>query len=234
VAGRQVLKPQDDAHIFCAREQLAGELASLLAFVLRLLRTFGLTEFEAELATRPERFVGTVEEWDQAQAALKEALDASGLDYLVAEGEGVFYAPKIDVHIRDAIGRRWQISTLQVDFQLPHRFDLEYTGADNARHRPFMIHRALFAPSSGSWPWCWSITLARCPPGWHPSRSGSSRSPTGTWTTRRWWPTPSGAPACARRLTPRAAGCRPRSGTPSSPRSPTSWWSATATSGPRR
>ncbi len=135
---------QDDAHIFCAREQLAGELASLLEFVLRLLRTFGLTEFEAELATRPEKFVGTVEEWDQAEAALRDALKASGLSYVVAEGEGAFYAPKIDVHIRDAIGRRWQMSTLQVDFQLPHRFGLEYTGADNARHRPFMIHRALF------------------------------------------------------------------------------------------
>ena len=79
-----------------------------------------------------------------AEAALKEALDASGLNYVVAEGEGTFYAPKIDVHIRDAIGRRWQMSTLQVDFQLPHRFGLEYTGTDNARHRPFMIHRALF------------------------------------------------------------------------------------------
>src|ERR671931_350132 len=116
---------QDDSHIFCAREQLAGELASLLEFVLRLLRTFGLTEFEAELATRPEKFVGTLEEWEQAEAALKEALDASGLNYLVAEGEGVFYAPKIDVHIRDAVGRRWQIATLQVDFQRPQRFELE-------------------------------------------------------------------------------------------------------------
>ncbi len=93
---------QDDAHIFCTREQLAGELASLLEFVLRLLRTFGLTEFEAEFATRPEKFVGNVEEWDEAEAALKEVLDASGLKYVVAEGEGAFYAPKIDVHIRDA------------------------------------------------------------------------------------------------------------------------------------
>jgi len=135
---------QDDAHIFCARDQLAPELASLLAFTLRLLRTFGLTEFEAELSTRPDKFVGTVEEWDQAEAALKQVLDASGVKYVVAEGEGAFYAPKIDVHIRDAIGRRWQLSTLQVDFQLPQRFDLEYTGADNQRHRPFMIHRALF------------------------------------------------------------------------------------------
>jgi threonyl-tRNA synthetase len=135
---------QDDAHIFCTREQLGEELASLLAFVLRLLRTFGLEEFEAELATRPDKFVGNPEEWDQAEAALRDAIEAAGLPYVVAEGEGAFYAPKIDVHVRDAIGRRWQLSTLQVDFQLPHRFGLEYTGADNARHRPFMIHRALF------------------------------------------------------------------------------------------
>jgi threonyl-tRNA synthetase len=135
---------QDDAHIFCTPEQLPGELADLLAFVLRLLRTFGLTEFEAELATRPEKFVGKPEEWDQATDALRHALEVAGLPYVVAEGEGAFYAPKIDVHVRDAIGRRWQMSTLQVDLQMPQRFDLEFTGSDNARHRPFMIHRALF------------------------------------------------------------------------------------------
>jgi len=135
---------QDDSHIFCARDQLAGELASLLDFVLRMLRAFGLTEFEAELATRPDKFVGEPEEWDQAEAALREVLDASGLPYKVADGEGAFYAPKIDIHVRDAIGRRWQMSTLQVDFQLAPRFDLEYVGADNQRHRPFIIHRALF------------------------------------------------------------------------------------------
>jgi len=135
---------QDDSHIFCTLEQLAGELADLLAFVLRLLRTFGLTEFEAELATRPDEYVGTPQEWDEATAALRSALDASGVPYVVAEGEGAFYAPKVDVHVRDAIGRRWQISTLQVDLQMPDRFGLEYTGADNARHRPCMIHRALF------------------------------------------------------------------------------------------
>jgi threonyl-tRNA synthetase len=135
---------QDDAHIFCAREQLGDELASLLEFVLRLLRTFGLEDFEAELATRPEGFIGEPEEWDEAEAALRAAIEAAGIPYIVAEGEGAYYAPKIDVHVRDAIGRRWQLSTLQVDFQLPHRFELEYTGADNARHRPFMIHRALF------------------------------------------------------------------------------------------
>jgi threonyl-tRNA synthetase len=135
---------QDDSHIFVTREQLADELASLLQFVLRVLRTFGLTEFEAELATRPEKFVGEPAEWDEATEALRYALEQASIPYVIAEGEGAFYAPKIDVHVRDAIGRRWQLSTLQVDFQLPNLFGLEYTGADNQRHRPHMIHRALF------------------------------------------------------------------------------------------
>ena len=135
---------QDDSHIFCAPDQLAGELASLLNFVVGLLRDFGLTEFEAELSTRPEKYVGAIEEWDAAEAALKHALDASGLPYVIAEGEGAFYAPKIDVHVRDAIGRRWQLSTLQVDFQEPGRFGIEYQAADGTRQRPYMIHRALF------------------------------------------------------------------------------------------
>ena len=135
---------QDDAHIFCAPDQLASELASLLAFVLRLLRTFGFESFEAELSTRPDKYVGEPADWDEAEAALASALDAAGLDYVVAEGEGAFYAPKIDIHLRDAINRRWQGPTLQVDFQLPQRFDLEYVGADNERHRPRVIHRALF------------------------------------------------------------------------------------------
>jgi threonyl-tRNA synthetase len=135
---------QDDSHIFCTPDQLPGELASLLDFVVGLLRDFGLTEFQAELSTRPEKYVGTVEEWAEAEAALKHALDASGLPYTVAEGEGAFYAPKIDVHVRDAIGRRWQLSTLQVDFQEPGRFGIEYQAADGSRQRPYMIHRALF------------------------------------------------------------------------------------------
>ncbi|MBW3579627.1 MAG: threonine--tRNA ligase [Actinobacteria bacterium] len=135
---------QDDSHIFCTAEQLGDELASLLAFVLRLLRTFGFERFEAELATRPEKFVGEEADWDDATEALRQALERAGVDYVVAEGEGAFYAPKIDVHVRDAIGRRWQMSTLQVDFQLPSRFDLDYVGPDNARHTPRVIHRALF------------------------------------------------------------------------------------------
>jgi threonyl-tRNA synthetase len=135
---------QDDSHIFCTKEQLAPELASLLDFVVGLLRDFGLTDFEAELSTRPEKYVGTPEEWTEAEAALRSALDKSGLPYTVAEGEGAFYAPKIDVHVKDAIGRRWQLSTLQVDFQEPGRFGIEYQSADGTRQRPYMIHRALF------------------------------------------------------------------------------------------
>jgi threonyl-tRNA synthetase len=135
---------QDDSHIFCTPDQLQDELASLLQFVVGLLRDFGLTEFEAELSTRPEKYVGTVAEWTAAETALKHALDVSGLPYVIAEGEGAFYAPKIDVHVKDAIGRRWQLSTLQVDFQEPGRFGIEYTAADGSRQRPYMIHRALF------------------------------------------------------------------------------------------
>jgi threonyl-tRNA synthetase len=135
---------QDDSHIFCTPEQLSDELASLLDFVVGLLRDYGLTDFTAELSTRPEKFVGEPEQWDVAEAALREALDRSGLEYSVAEGEGAFYAPKIDVHVCDAIGRRWQLSTLQVDLQLPVRFDLEYQAADGTRQRPYVIHRALF------------------------------------------------------------------------------------------
>ena len=135
---------QDDSHIFCTAEQLVPELASLLDFVVGLLRDFGLTEFEAELSTRPDKYIGTPEEWDAAEAALRHALDESGLPYTVAEGDGAFYAPKIDVHVKDAIGRRWQLSTLQVDFQEPGRFGIEYQAADGSRQRPYMIHRALF------------------------------------------------------------------------------------------
>jgi threonyl-tRNA synthetase len=136
---------QDDSHIFCTPDQLATELASLLAFVLRLLRTFGFTEFEAALATRPPgKSFGSDEEWEAATDALRAAIEKAGLAYSMDEGGGAFYGPKLDVHVRDAIGRRWQLSTIQVDYQLPQRFDMEYVGADNGRHRPVMIHRALF------------------------------------------------------------------------------------------
>jgi threonyl-tRNA synthetase len=134
---------QDDAHIFCTPEQLQDELAGLLQFTIDMLRDFGLTEFTADLSTRPEKYVGELADWAVAEAALEEALKRAGVPYSIAEGEGAFYAPKIDVHVKDAIGRRWQLSTLQVDFQLPPRFGIEYQAADGQRHRPYMLHRAL-------------------------------------------------------------------------------------------
>jgi threonyl-tRNA synthetase len=137
---------QDDAHIFCTPEQLAGELASLLEFVVGLLSDFGLGQFELELAVRDDsdKYVGDPAQWEEAERALRTALDALDLPYVTAPGEAVFYAPKIDLHVRDAIGRRWQMSTLQVDLQEPQRFGLEYQAADGTRQTPYMIHRALF------------------------------------------------------------------------------------------
>lgn len=135
---------QDDSHIYCTQEQLAGEVAGLLDFVLSVLRAFGFDEFTFNLSTRdPEKSVGTDEIWETATTALRDALDSHGLEYAVKEGDAAFYGPKIDIDVRDAIGRSWQLSTIQADFQLPERFDLEYVGADNSRHRPIMLHRAL-------------------------------------------------------------------------------------------
>jgi len=136
---------QDDSHIFCTPEQIVPELTSLLEFVVRMLRTFGFESFTAEISTRPvDKSVGSDDDWTRATEALFEAIRASGLEFRVAEGEGAFYGPKIDIHVRDAIGRPWQLSTLQVDFQMGRLFGLDYVGADNARHQPIMIHRALF------------------------------------------------------------------------------------------
>jgi threonyl-tRNA synthetase len=136
---------QDDAHIFCTKEQMPGELSSLLDFVLDLLRDYGLDDFYLELSTKPPgKAVGTAEEWDEATEFLRDAASGKGLDLVLDEGGGAFYGPKISVQAKDAIGRTWQMSTIQVDFQLPQRFDLHYVGADNTRHRPIMIHRALF------------------------------------------------------------------------------------------
>ena len=136
---------QDDSHIYCTREQLADEIASLLDFVLSVLRAFGFDEFTFNLSTKdPDKYVGSDEIWDEATEALREALDRHGVEYGVKEGDAAFYGPKIDIDVRDAIGRSWQLSTIQCDFNLPERFDLEYVGADNNRHRPIMLHRALF------------------------------------------------------------------------------------------
>lgn len=136
---------QDDAHIFCTREQMGEELTSLLSFVLGLLRDFGLNDFYLELSTRPPgKAVGTDEEWSEAESVLKSVALSAGLELVLDEGGGAFYGPKISVQARDAIGRTHQLSTIQLDFQLPQRFDAEYISPENARTRPIMIHRALF------------------------------------------------------------------------------------------
>ena len=136
---------QDDSHIFCTQEQLSDEIGSLLGFVLSVLRRFGFDDFTYKLSTRNmEKSIGTDDMWDKATTALRSALERLGVQYSIGEGDAAFYGPKIDIDVRDAIGRKWQLSTIQADFQLPERFGLEYVGADNQRHRPIMLHRALF------------------------------------------------------------------------------------------
>ena len=136
---------QDDAHIFCTREEMRVELIRTMHFVLDLLRDFGLNDFYLELSTKPPgKAVGSDEDWEEATEALRSTAVEMGLELVMDEGGGAFYGPKISVQAKDAIGRTWQMSTVQLDFQLPERFELEYVGADNGRHRPIMIHRALF------------------------------------------------------------------------------------------
>jgi threonyl-tRNA synthetase len=135
---------QDDAHIFCTREQLEAEIQEVIRFVLFVLKTFGFPEYEIYLSTKPkEGSVGTEQSWEEATLALKKALDLTGLPYGVDEGGGAFYGPKIDIKIKDSIGRTWQCSTVQVDFNEPERFDMKYVGEDGQSHQPIMIHRAL-------------------------------------------------------------------------------------------
>ncbi len=134
---------QDDAHLFMTREQLPGELKRVVTFCLDILRTFGFEEFKCYLATRPKKFVGDPEIWDEAETALLAVLQETGLEYEVDRGGGAFYGPKIDLKLRDCLEREWQCSTIQVDFNLPERFDLNYVGSDGNRHRVVMLHRAL-------------------------------------------------------------------------------------------
>jgi len=135
---------QDDAHIFCTPEKIEDEIRETVAFALKMLRAFGFEEISAYLATRPEKAVGEPARWEQATNSLQRALEAEGIAYEVDQGGGAFYGPKIDLKIKDAIGREWQMGTIQFDFNLPDRFDLCYTGADgDAKHRPYMVHRAL-------------------------------------------------------------------------------------------
>lgn len=138
---------QDDAHIICTPEQMNDEIAEVLRFSLYMLSTFGFTKYKVYLSTRPGDAIGEPQKWEDAQSALRRVIDDNKLDYEVDEGGGAFYGPKIDIKIEDALGREWQATTIQFDFNLPERFDLVYTGADGKEHRPYMIHRALL----GAW-----------------------------------------------------------------------------------
>jgi threonyl-tRNA synthetase len=134
---------QDDAHVYCTEEQIADEVTSICEAIDELYARFGFEDVRVELSTRPEKSMGSEEQWAKAEAALQEALDRQGREYELNPGDGAFYGPKIDFHVTDALGRSWQCGTCQLDFQMPERFDLSYTGADDASHRPVMIHRAL-------------------------------------------------------------------------------------------
>ena len=134
---------QDDAHVYCTREQAADEVVAIVAAIDELYARFGFDDVDVELSTRPEKSIGSDEEWDEAEAMLRTALERIDRDYRVNPGDGAFYGPKIDFHVTDALGRSWQLGTCQLDFFMPERFDLSYQGADNQDHRPLMIHRAL-------------------------------------------------------------------------------------------
>ena len=134
---------QDDAHIFCREDQIEDEILRVLDFTLFILKTFGFDEYDVYLSTRPEKYVGTLENWERSTEALTHALEAKGLSYSIDPGEGVFYGPKIDIKVKDSLGRAWQCSTIQVDFNNPQQFDVSYRGSDGKEHTPIMIHRAL-------------------------------------------------------------------------------------------
>jgi threonyl-tRNA synthetase len=134
---------QDDAHVYCTEEQIADEVTDICEAIDELYARFGFEDVRVELSTRPEKSMGSEEQWDEAEAALTEALERQGREYELNPGDGAFYGPKIDFHVTDALGRSWQCGTCQLDFQMPERFDLNYVGADDASHRPVMIHRAL-------------------------------------------------------------------------------------------
>jgi len=134
---------QDDAHIFCTQEQLEDEIKGVLDFVFYMLDSFGLKDYVVTLSTKPEKYIGSNEIWEKATQALKNALESVGIDYRIAEGEGAFYGPKIDVGLKGLLGKMWQGPTIQVDFNLPERFDLTYDAPDGTKKRPVMIHRAI-------------------------------------------------------------------------------------------
>ena len=185
---------QDDAHIYCTREQMRDELSSLLRFVLDLLADYGLDDFYLELSTKdPEKYVGSDEVWEEATETLREVAESSGLHLVPDPGGAAFYGPKISVQVRDALGRSWQMSTIQLDFNMPDRFELEYTAPDGSRRRPVLIHRALFGSIERFFGILTEHYAGRSRPGWPRCRRSASRSPTTTCPTWKTLP-----PNCVR------------------------------------
>jgi len=134
---------QDDGHVFCTEEQIEAEVLNLVASIRSIYETFGFEGVQIEISTRPEKSLGSDEMWEKAESALKSAMDSAALEYDINEGDGAFYGPKIDFQVLDVLGRSWQLGTIQLDYQMPERFDLKYVGTDGAEHRPVMIHRAM-------------------------------------------------------------------------------------------
>ena len=226
---------QDDAHVYCTEEQIADEVADICEAIDELYARFGFEDVRVELSTRPEKSMGSEEQWEKAEAALTEALDRQGREYELNPGDGAFYGPKIDFHVTDALGRSWQCGTCQLDFQMPERFDLTYVGADDAAHRPVMIHRALLGSMerfagiliehyAGRFPvWLAPVQAIVLPVSdRHNEYAEPGRAPS------------CAKPACGSRSTTARSRSARRSATPSSAATPTCWSSATASRRPAR
>jgi len=223
---------QDDAHIYCTKEQMPDELDRLLTFVLDLLRDYGLSDFYLELSTRDDspKFIGEPQEWEEATEILRQAAQKQNLELVMDPGGAAYYGPKISVQAKDAIGRTWQMATIQVDFQQPKRFELEYQAADGSRQRPVMIHRALFGSIERFFAVLLEHYAGAFPPGWPRSRSWAFQSRASTCPTWRTWRVGCGSTGCASKWTPATTACRRRSATPRSRKSPSCCWRATTTS----
>ena len=161
---------QDDAHIFCRPDQLKEEFCKVIDIVLYIFKTLSFNDYTIQISLRDKedktKYIGSDENWEKAEQAILEAVEERKLETQVAYGEAAFYGPKLDFMVRDALGRKWQLGTIQVDYNLPERFDLEYIGADDKRHRPVMIHRAPLVLWNVLWPFCWSIRQENFRFGW--------------------------------------------------------------------
>ena len=219
---------QDDAHIFCTDDQVEQEVLDCLDFGFAWYDQFGF-DMRIELSTRPEQRIGTDEMWDRSEAALQAALDRGGYEYTIHEGDGAFYGPKIDLHMRDSLNRSWQLGTVQLDYNFPERFDLTYTGADNAEHQPAMLHRALVGSferfigillehTGGELPFWLAPDAGHGAPAGRPPQRLRARGGRGT----------AAPPSCALTSTTAPSRSGARSARPSCARCPTCSWSAIA------